>query len=102
MTTPPDAPSGYPPVSTALRVTIGAGRHSPAPSEALPDPSNLRLLIMRCPDSLMWYADMIGQLVPYEGQWRGEGYKSREPAGFINIVHFADAMIVNKDFFTGG
>ena len=42
-----------------------------------------------------WYAGLLGKLVPYGGKWR-EGYKSREPAGYINIVYFDDAMIVDE------
>ena len=53
-----------------------------------------QLRIIKCNDPLMWYAGMVGQYVPYLGEWRGEGYKSREPAGFINIVRFDDAEIV--------
>ena len=52
------------------------------------------LKITKCNDPLMWYAGMVGQYVPYLGEWRGEGYKSREPAGFLNIVRFEDAEIV--------
>lgn len=52
-----------------------------------------RLLIKRCPDSQMWYRDKVGQTVPYEGKWP-EGYKSREDAGYLNIVKFDDAEVV--------
>lgn len=51
------------------------------------------LRITRCIDSSMWYADMVGQLVPFEWEWP-EGYASREPAGYINLVHFDDAEVV--------
>lgn len=40
----------------------------------------------------MWYAPLVGQTVPYLGTWP-ECYRSREPAGFVNTVHFADAEI---------
>ena len=52
-----------------------------------------RLLIKRCPDRMMWYRDKVGQTVPYEGKWP-EGYKSREDAGYLNIVKFEDAEVV--------
>lgn len=68
-------------------------RHSPVPIERLPDASNYMLLIVQSPDPLMWYASKIGQTVPLVGQWP-EGFKSREPAGYINIVKYADARIV--------
>lgn len=51
------------------------------------------LRITKAKDPLMWYADLIGDLVPYCGQWR-DAYKSLEPAGFLNRVEFADAEIV--------
>lgn len=51
------------------------------------------LQITGCRDSQMWYAGLIGQLVPYCGRWP-EAFKSREPAGYINRVEFTDAKIV--------
>jgi hypothetical protein len=51
------------------------------------------LLITGCKDPMMWYADMVGGLVSYCGQWR-EAYKSLEPAGYLNRVEFDDAEIV--------
>lgn len=68
-------------------------RHSPVPIERLPDASNYRLFITQCRDPLMWYAGKVGQTVPYIGHWP-EGFKSREDAGYINIVKFGDAKIV--------
>ena len=52
-----------------------------------------RLRITGAKDPMMWYADLIGELVPYCGRWP-EAYKSREPAGYLNRVEFADAEIV--------
>ena len=52
-----------------------------------------KLLIKQCQDSLMWYADKIGQMVPFEGRWP-DGYKSREESGCVNIVRYADAEVV--------
>lgn len=54
------------------------------------------LLITQCPDHLMWYASKVGEKVPYLGTWPHEGYKSREPAGHVNIVKFDDATIVDS------
>ena len=51
------------------------------------------LRITGAKDPLMWYADLIGEIVPYCGKWR-EAYKSLEPAGYLNRVEFADAEIV--------
>ena len=41
----------------------------------------------------MWYQKLIGKTVPFEGIWP-DGFKSREPTGYVNIVYFADAIIV--------
>jgi hypothetical protein len=51
------------------------------------------LRILACKDPLMWYANHIGELVPYCGRWR-EAYKSLEPAGYLNRVEFEDAEVV--------
>lgn len=48
------------------------------------------LRITGCKDPLMWYADKVGQHVPYVGRWP-EAYVSREPSGYINRVEFSDA-----------
>lgn len=48
------------------------------------------LKITGCRDPLMWYADMVGELVPFLGVWP-EAYASREPAGHVNRVEFSDA-----------
>lgn len=44
----------------------------------------------------MWYSKFVGQTVPYLGEWSDtpDVYKSREPAGYINIVKKSDAQIV--------
>lgn len=54
----------------------------------------LRLLIHQCPDALMWYADKVGQLVPYLGKWQ-EGYHSRDDGGYANLVKFEDARLID-------
>lgn len=56
------------------------------------------LVITGCSNPFLWYADKIGDEVPYLGQWTEEKcYKSREPAGYINIVHFKDARVIIKE-----
>lgn len=62
------------------------------------------LLIHRCPDPHMWYSGMVGQRVPYLGEWRDtpDVYKSREPAGYVNIVKKADATIVDSEDLNPG
>ena len=54
------------------------------------------LRIIQCSDPSLWYAGLVGELVPYCGQWR-EAYASREPAGYINRVEFKDAEVVEAD-----
>lgn len=53
-----------------------------------------QLLIEKCDDPMMWYANLVGKKVDYLGTWPSEGHKSREPAGYINIVKLGDARIV--------
>ena len=55
-----------------------------------------RLLITQCPDPLMWYADKVGQTVPYLGNKYGT-HTSREDSGFINIVKESDSEIIEAD-----
>ena len=52
------------------------------------------LLIKQCPDKLRWYADLIGQTVPYLGTMDNGEHKSREPAGYINFVQIEDSKII--------
>jgi hypothetical protein len=52
------------------------------------------LLIKQCPDPLMWYAGLVGQAVPYLDDYGDGTFKSREPAGFANIVKHEDAEVV--------
>ena len=52
------------------------------------------LLITSCSDPRMWYANMVGQLVPlmrFEGD---DGWMSQEPGGHSNIVRKLDAEVV--------
>lgn len=51
------------------------------------------LLITGCSDHLMWYADKVGQRVPFVREDR-DGLWGREPAGYVNIVRRADAELV--------
>ena len=51
------------------------------------------LLITSKGDGMRWYADKVGEIVPLLAIERTE-YKSREDAGYINFVQFADAKIV--------
>lgn len=52
------------------------------------------LKITHCNDRLMWYADHVGKTVPLVRE-EADGYVSREPAGYTNIVKKKDAAIVD-------
>lgn len=54
------------------------------------------LLIEQCSDPQLWYAGLIGRTVPML-QVINEGYLSREPAGYLNIVRREDGRIINDD-----
>ena len=51
------------------------------------EPPSRALLITRCTDPSMWYAEKVGMYVPYCCTCP-EGYKSREGTGYLNIVRF--------------
>ena len=51
------------------------------------------ILITHCTDPLMWYANRLGEIVPFVRSDE-EHYWSREDAGYLNIVHKKDAMLV--------
>lgn len=96
--TPPEAVSPATDTPAMPPEAITMGRHSPATSAAPPVMIKMVLLIERCPDPFMWYAGMIGKEVPYLGEFPSEKlFKSRESAGFINIVKYGDARIILKE-----
>jgi len=51
------------------------------------------IMILECRDSLRWYADKIGEMVPYLGD-TGDEFKSREDSGCVNFVQYHDCVIV--------
>jgi len=52
----------------------------------------MQILITRCSDPRLWYADKVGQTVPYLRRVM-EGYLSREPNGFVNVVFYGDGEL---------
>lgn len=54
-----------------------------------------KLLIKACADPQRWYADKVGQCVPFLGESYGE-FKSREDSGYINFVQYEDAERVTQ------
>jgi hypothetical protein len=55
-----------------------------------------QLRIIKCSDRRMWYANLVGKCVPMLGEIP-EGYLSREPKGFTNIVRKEDAQLVEDE-----
>ena len=54
------------------------------------------LKIIKCNDHMRWYANKIGELVPFLGYSNLE-YKSREDAGYVNFVQHGDAELMVKE-----
>lgn len=52
------------------------------------------LKIIKCSDSMLWYLPLVGQQVPLLREI-DEGFLSREPSGYVNIVLKDDAEIIN-------
>jgi len=52
------------------------------------------LKILKCSNSMMWYAGKVGETVPFIRDV-GNEYLSREPSGLVNIVSYDDAVIVD-------
>jgi hypothetical protein len=52
--------------------------------------------IKRCSDSLFWYRDLVGMLVPFLRE-DSDYFISREPAGYSNIVKKVDCEIVEVE-----
>lgn len=52
------------------------------------------LKIINCSDSSMWYRDSVGRIVPFVGV-DSDGWWSREPAGYKNIIKLTDAELVD-------
>lgn len=56
----------------------------------------MRLKIINCRDPCMWYAGLVGKTL--ELLWEdADGYWSREPAGYTNVVRREDAQVVNDE-----
>lgn len=55
-----------------------------------------KLLIKKCSDPQLWYADLVGQEVELLREDR-DGYWSREPAGYTNIVRRDDAQVIHDE-----
>lgn len=53
----------------------------------------MKLKIIKCRDSLMWYKDLVGHEVDYLRE-DSEYYWSRDNGGYTNIVHKSDAEVV--------
>lgn len=54
------------------------------------------LKIIKCSDSMMWYRDMVGEIVTLAKPEYADPdvYWSRELAGYLNIVNKQDAEVI--------
>lgn len=52
------------------------------------------LKIIKCSNSMMWYRDYVGYVVPLLKLGTKE-HLSREPAGYTNIVLVEDCEVIN-------
>lgn len=58
-----------------------------------------RIVITRCSDSLMWYRDLVGYMVPVVRDLPNEGcWLSRERSGLLNIVKHRDAIALPNGY----
>ena len=57
------------------------------------------ITITGCTDSLLWYADRVGQQVVYLGE-ESDIYWSRDSGGYKNIVWKKDATVDPKRYWT--
>lgn len=51
------------------------------------------LRIVACADRSWWYRDLVGKVVPLLREIP-EGYLSREPAGYSNVVKRQEAEVI--------
>lgn len=54
----------------------------------------MKILIVACSDSLMWYSKLLGtvhDVVRVDSEY----YWCREPTGYLNIVKLQDAELTN-------
>lgn len=54
----------------------------------------LALRVINCSDPMMWYQDLVGEIVPFVND-DGFSFWSRERCGFINTVQYCDAELVD-------
>ncbi|CAB5228671.1 hypothetical protein UFOVP1544_15 [uncultured Caudovirales phage] len=88
------APPGTLVVSPLVSRPLPRADIAPTPARSPEKLASPVLMILRCKDPFMWYANKVGDYVPYCGTWP-EGFKSREDDGHSNIVKFEDAKIVH-------
>ena len=50
--------------------------------------------ITKCSDSLFWYSNKVGCIVPYIADAGHGEWLSREDAGYLNIVKYKDGELV--------
>lgn len=58
------------------------------------------LKITGCSDGMLWYAQCVGNVVPFLGEdmdFKGPIYWSRDRGGYKNIVFQKDAEVIDVD-----
>jgi len=56
----------------------------------------MKLKIIGCSDSQVWYRDRVGDTVQYLGR-EGDVYWSRDSGGYRNIVFLCDAVLIDDE-----
>lgn len=54
------------------------------------------LVITNCSDGMFWYRNLIGAMVPFVRKDE-DCYFSRDTGGYLNIVKFQDATLIDVD-----
>jgi hypothetical protein len=58
--------------------------------------SEYNIKILKCSDSKLWYANLVGKVVEYLGHDEVE-WRSYEPQGYINFVKLEDAELIKGE-----
>jgi hypothetical protein len=56
------------------------------------DKPAMKVRVIACSDPQMWYANRVGESIPLVRE-DADGYWAREPAGYLNVIKRADAVV---------
>jgi hypothetical protein len=85
--------SVVPPLHVAVPGRADIAPPPPVGSRPRVKSPDLELRIIKCSDPSMWYANKIGQSVPYLGVWPESGFHSLDDGGYHNVVKFEDGEV---------